>query len=60
MNIKKAVHDSIVKKLELEQSKLRGEIRSNKYKMNNLVGVQTRKKRELVELQKIINSLAGR
>jgi hypothetical protein len=57
MVITKAVHDSIAKKLELEQRKIRLEIERNKREMAGIVDRQIRLKRELAELQKLIKLL---
>ena len=57
MNIKKAVHYPIQKKLEKEQNILKNKIGMNKYKMKRLVEEQTLMKRELAELQKLISEV---
>lgn len=56
-NVKQAVVESIKTKLYKEQNSLRYRITRNKQIMNKLVEEQTISKRELVELDKIINNL---
>lgn len=60
MQIKKAAYFSIIRKLEIEQNKLRNEISSNKFKMKHLVEQQTMKKRELAELQELIKLVSNK
>lgn len=57
MNVKKAVIESISCKLKKEQNSLRYKITRNKQIMSKLVDEQTIAKRELAELENIINSL---
>ena len=59
MNIKKAVHGSIVAKLRKEQNNLRYRIKRNKNTMRDLVEDQTRSKRELAEIEKLIRGMGG-
>jgi len=57
MNVKKDVFVSIQKKLRKEQGNLRYKIEGNKISMKNLAYDQTKYKRELAELEKLIKSL---
>jgi hypothetical protein len=60
MNIKKAVHDSIVAKLRDAQGNLRYRIERNKKVMRDTVGDQTRSKRELAEIENLIRGMGAR
>jgi len=54
MNIKKEVHARIAEKLKREQMHLRNKISLNKYTMKKLLAEQVINKRELAELESLI------
>ncbi len=51
------VRKSLQKRLENEQQKLRDKVRANKHQMKSLVASQTMMKREIAELNVLIQSL---
>lgn len=59
MNIKKKVYDNIVLKLQEEQRKIRVETERGKMQIASLVEAQTVRKREFVEINKLIYGLTS-